>query len=98
MAPYSKLYSLATPCEKFQFYLGQAFAVVAGGALPVTFAYLIGNAFDIFNPTADPEGFEDALYDLLIKYSIVGAFLLGCSYASYTLLLIFAQNVSHRTK
>jgi hypothetical protein len=72
MAPYSKLYSLATPCELFQFYLGQFFSAIAGAALPVTFAYLIGNAFDIFNPASDPEGFEEALYDLLIKYSIVG--------------------------
>lgn len=98
MAPYSKLYSLATPCELFQFYLGQFFSAIAGAALPVTFAYLIGNAFDIFNPASDPEGFEEALYDLLIKYAIVGACLMGCSYASYTLLLIFGQTVSHRTK
>ena len=56
----------------------------------MSFAYLIGNAFDIFSPTADQEGFENALYDLLIKYAIVGALLMFCSYASYTLLLIFA--------
>jgi len=98
MVPYSKLYSLATPCELFQFYLGHFMSVVAGGALPVTFAYLIGDAFDIFNPTLNPKNFQEALYDLLYKYAIVGAALMLCSYASYTLLLIFGQTVSHRTK
>ena len=89
MASYSKLYSLATPGELFMFYLGHFMSAVGGGALPVTFAYLIGNAFDIFNPALNPKGFEAALYDLLYKYAIVGAVLFLCSYASFTLLLIF---------
>lgn len=64
----------------------------------MTFAYLIGNAFDIFNPALNPKGFEEALYSLLYKYVIIGGVLFLASYGSYTLLLIFGQTVSHRTK
>jgi hypothetical protein len=57
MVPYSKLYCLATGGEKLMFYFSFVFSALSGAAMPVTFAYLIGDAFDIFNPKESEEDF-----------------------------------------
>jgi hypothetical protein len=57
MVPYSKLYCLATGGEKLMFYFSFVFSALSGAAMPVTFAYLLGDAFDIFNPKESEEDF-----------------------------------------
>lgn len=98
MVPFSKLISLATPCERLMFLFGHFSAFVSGAIVPVTFAYLVGNAFDIFNPKLSKDEFKSAMMTLVIEYCSIGLGLLLFSYLYYTLLLIFANRVAQRLK
>jgi hypothetical protein len=98
MVPYSKLYQLADRTDHILRYGGWLAAIITGLGLP-SFVFLIGSVIDSFNPnTASPDAMLSAIKRLSLIYTLVGVGIWIFSYIYYSLLLIFAERVTKKTK
>jgi len=89
---------MSTTLDHFLRWGGWISAFITGLGMP-SFVFLIGDAIDTFNPReSTPQDMLDEIKMLALIFTLIGVGVWVFAYSYYTLLLIFAERVTKRTR